>query len=372
MLKKEASKFNLVKWLVLIFACWQLVLLLLTYVSQFIIKLRPDYVSEFGGRANFDGMHYLTIAERGYQGFQQAFFPFYPYLIHFFSKFIFHNYFVSGLFISNLSILITLFLFYKLVRLDFSEKIAQTAIIFLLIFPSSFFFGSVYTESLFLVLVIGSFYAARKKQWLLAGLLGGMASATRLVGLFLFPALLIEWGIGQKKKQKLRFVNLLPIFLILCGTGFYMWYLKKTVGDPLYFIHVQPMFGANRTGGKLILLYQVFWRYLKMILTTKMNVLYFTVWLELLTSIIFLLLSVFTYYKMRLSYFVFMILAYLIPTLTGTFLSMPRFMLALFPGFIILAIFSEKHSWFKIIYPVVSGILLVISTILFIRGYFVA
>jgi len=320
----------------------------------------------------FDGMHFLTIAARGYQGFQQAFFPFYPYLIRFFSKFIFHNYYVSGLFISNLSILIALFLLYKLIRLDFSEKCAQTAIIFLLIFPTAFFFGSVYTESLFLALVVGSFYAARKKQWLLAGLLGGFASATRLVGIFLFPALLVEWWQYKQQSKKQRILNLCWVFLSTGGLLFYMWYLKRTMGDPLYFVHVQSMFGANRTGGKLILLYQVFWRYLKMILTTKMNVLYFTVWLELLTSIMFLLLSIFTYYKMRLSYFVFMILAYLTPTLTGTFLSMPRFMLVLFPGFIILAIFSEKHSWFKIIYPVVSGILLVISTILFIRGYFVA
>lgn len=360
------------KRILLIFLCWRLGLFLLSYLSQFLVNLRPGYISEFGGWANFDGMHYLTIASRGYQGFQQAFFPFYPYLIRFFSKFFFHNYFISGLFISNLSILIALFLLYKLIRLDFSEKCAQMAIIFLLIFPTAFFFGNVYTESLFLVLVVGSFYAARKRQWLLVGLLGGFASATRLVGLFLFPALLVEWATGRGEKQKLKLVSLLPLFLILLGIGTYMWYLKKTVGDPLYFFHIQPLIGSQRTGGKLILIYQVFWRYLKMVLTTRLDVLYFVVWLELLSSLLFLILTISAYFKLRSSYLIFAILSFLTPTLTGTFSSMPRYVLTIFPGFIILGLMAERYRWLKITYPIVAGILLVISTILFIRGYFVA
>jgi hypothetical protein len=48
-----------------------------------------------------------------------------------------------------------------------------------------------------------------------------------------------------------------------------MYYLKANFGDPLLFFRVQPHFGAGRAGGRLILLYQVFWRYLKMLLTVE-------------------------------------------------------------------------------------------------------
>ena len=109
-----------------------------------------------------------------------------------------------------------------------------------------------------------------------------------------------------------------------------------------------------------------------MILTTKADVLYFAVWTELLASILFLALSVFAYLRLRFSYFVFMVLAYITPTLSGTLSSMPRYVLTLFPGFILLALLAEKYRWLKIIYPIIGGILLIIATILFTRGYFVA
>jgi len=352
------------------FIIWRGFLTLFALVAKRFVIQKPDFLGP-SVWANFDGVHYLSIAQYGYRQFQQAFFPLYPLLIRWLTV-LTKNYLFSGLLISHLSFVTALFLFYKLIKLDFTEKTARRSLFYLLLFPTSFYFGSVYTESLFLVLVLGSFYAARKKYWLVAGVLGAMASATRVVGLFLFPALLAEWWQQWREIKSGKIVSLLSLLLITSGILVYMSYLKKTVGDALYFIHVQPFFGAHRSGSKIILLYQVFWRYLKMILTTKADVLYFSVWLELIVSLLFLFLLIEVYRRLRRSYFIFMLFCYLAPTLTGTFSSMPRYVLVLFPGFILLALLAEKYRWLRIVYPIVAVILSIASAILFTRGYWVA
>ncbi len=372
----------LLQWIGTAFIIWRVALILIALMGSKFFPLREGFLG--GGRgaylknpflwswANFDGVHYLTIAERGYYQFQQAFFPFYPYLMRSLAIFV-KNYLLSGFLISHLCFLAALVLLYKLARLDLKENQAKRVLFYLLIFPTSFFFGGIYTESLFLLLVLGAFYAARKGQWGMAGVLGAMASATRFIGIFLFPALLVEWFQQNEKLKKKKLTSLLPLFLIGLGLLIYMGYLRQTVSDPLYFIHVQPFFGAQRTGGKIILLYQVFWRYLKMLVTVeKMTPTYFTVILEFLTGLLFLFLSIFAYLRLRLSYFTFMILAYLTPTLTGTLSSLPRYVLVCFPGFILLSLWSEKYRWLKTVYPLIAGGLLIISVALFTRGFFIA
>ncbi|MCJ7793102.1 MAG: hypothetical protein MUP45_03935 [Candidatus Marinimicrobia bacterium] len=210
----------------------------------------------------------------------------------------------------------------------------------------------------------------------MAGILGGLASTTRFVGIFLFPALLLEWYL-QKEKRKKALIEIvkesLPLFFIATGLLFYMAYLKETTGDPLYFIHVQPFFGAERTGGKIVLLYQVFWRYFKMLITVqKLTPTYFVVVLESLTAVFFVFLTIFTYLRRWFAYLTFMALAFIVPTLTGTFSSLPRYALVLFPGFILLAIWGEKYRWVRILYPAIAIPLLILSVWLFTRGYFVA
>jgi len=327
--------------------------------------------------ANFDGEHYLAIAQHGYGMFDQVLFPFYPFLIKTFIFPLKESLFTllfSGLTISNLSFLIALFLLYLLVKLDFNQKTARWTILFLLVFPTSFFFGSVYNESLFLLLILGSFYTARRGNWWLAGILGAFASATRPVGIFLLPALLWEWWEQNKiKNEKLKMknlFNLLPIFLVSAGLLWYMRYLAINYQDPLMFLHSQPAFGAQRVADKVILLHQVCWRYFKMIATTKANLLYFTVWLEFLSAAFSGILLVFGYLrKIRLSYLIFAFLAFIVPTLTGTFSSMPRYVLVLFPCFIALSLIKSK--WFRLAWIVLSILLLFVATIFFTRGYFV-
>ena len=366
------------------FIVWQLVIAVIiflggkyfpttgSYLYSEICPINPNWL---WSRANFDGIHYLSISRVGYDLHQQAFFPLYPQLINFLKPLFNSKDLFSALFISSFSFLISMIFLYKLVRLDLSKSIAKRTLVYLLIFPTAFYFTMAYTESLFLMFILGSFYFARTRRFWLAGILGALGAMTRLPGIFLFPALGVEWWFYQKdlKDKKKAISSLIPLFLIPLGLLYYIRFLSIRFGDPLMFIHVQPYFGAGRSGGKIILLYQVFWRYFKMLVTVdKFTTTYFVVVLEFLSTLGFLALAVFTALRRWYSYLVFMALALIAPSLTGTLSSIPRYVLVLFPGFIILAIYAEKYRWLRILYPIIAIPLFIFCLILFTRGYWVS
>lgn len=355
------------------------------YVEAVLEKYQPPFLRSW---ANFDGVHYLNIAKSSYSAqYTQAFFPFYPLLIRWLGNLFFaKNYLVAGQFISGVFFILSLWLLFKLASIDLGEKIAWRVIIFLVFFPTSFYFISVYAESLFLFLVLACFYFARKGNWWLSGFFGGLASGTKVFGIFLLPALIIEHSLQEgdkKKKIKDKILNIgisfkkhlscyLPISLTAGGLFLYMIYLENAFNNPIYFATAQPAFGASRSVTKIILIYQVFWRYFKMIVTVKKNdPLYFTVWLEFLSVVIFLFLIYKAYRdKVRLSYLIFALLSLIAPTLTGTFSSMPRYVLVLFPGFMALAL-TKNQKLVKGIFAL-EAVLTVFCVLFFLRGYWVA
>jgi len=315
------------------------------------------------------------ISRYGYGVHQQAFFPFYPDLIRFLRPFFLGKDLLAALFIANLSFLISLYLLYKLVLIDFDDQVAQKTIIFLLLFPASFFFGMVYGESLFFLLLIACAYTARRNYWLWAGIFGALASYTRLVGVFICPALCLGLFLQNKFKQwRKNLVSFLAVVISLFGLFKYMLFLDEKYGDPLMFFHVQAYFGQERVGNRVILLYQVFWRYFRMvatIVTTRWDPAYYATLLEFLTGLGFLLLLALAYRKgVRPSYLLFAFLAFLTPTLTGVFVSLPRYCLVLFPCFMFLGTIENK-KWLRGL-TIVFYFLLVISCCLFLRGYWVA
>lgn len=327
--------------------------------------------------SNFDGLHYLDIAQYGY-GYQHktdmdyVFFPVYPWLIKTFS--LFGGYLTSGLLVSHVAFIIALYYLYKLAKLDFSAKIARSTIFVLLIFPTAFFFGSVYTESVFLLLIVLSFYFARKDQFFLACAAAMIASATRVTGIFLWPALLYEFWLryGQDIKKTL---NPLAVWLILPPLGLlsFLRYQFLQTGDPLFFINAQNNY-AGRNVDKLVLLHQVFFRYFKMLIfIDHFDPLFFTVLIEFLSAVLLVFVLIFSLKKIRFSYWFFVLCSFLLPTLTGTFMSMPRFSLVLFPVFIYLASFLEgHHPYFKYFYYFICTILSIFSIVFFTRGYFIS
>ncbi len=86
-----------------------------------------------------------------------------------------------------------------------------------------------------------------------------------------------------------------------------MVYLQLVFGDWLYFWHAQPVFGAERSGGSIVLLPQVFWRYLKILSSVSINTQMFWISLSELTFTILAIISLIYAHvkKVRLSYLIF-------------------------------------------------------------------
>lgn len=372
------------KYIFLAFVIWWLSLVSVIAISNKILPYRLGQeftnilhttsetilnLSFFYPYANFDGVHYLAIAKYGYTT-EAGFFPLYPLLIKIVSS-LNISYFFSGLFISNIAFIVSLIFFYKLIKLDFPNKIAYQSIIFLLVFPTSFFFASIYSESLFFLLLILCFYFARKKMWLLAAIFGIFLSATRIVGVLILPALLWEFYTLEKNNWRSNIQKIIPLFLVPLGLFSYGLFNFFSWGSLFYFAKAQGMFSNNRSVNEIILFPQTLFRYFKIILSVPPQ--QYEWWIALLelgisTLVIFLLFK--ARQKVRMSYLIFSVLALLIPISTGTLSGMPRYVIVAFPIYIVLT--QVKNRWLKIAYSTVSVILLIMLWILFSKGYYVA
>lgn len=327
----------------------------------------PRWLTNF---AHFDGIHYLTIAKTGYREteFIQAFFPLYPLLIRIFSLGIF-NRVVVGYVISVGSLVGSVITLFYLVRRDYGEKMARKTVALFLAFPTFFYLFCVYSESLFFLLSLLTVWFGRQKKWWLAGICGGLAALTRLIGVFLVFYLVYEYFMYAK--NKFRLIAVIPLFFPIMGLGIYMIYLGVTFQDPLYFYHVQEAFGAARESDRLILLPQVIFRYIKIMLTGGLTWHgWYTVIHEFVAGVGGVFIGGWGWFKLRRSYMVYMLPALILPTLTGNFSSMPRYLLPLFPLYILLGL-SLKRYWF---YGLLGGFILlqVINLLLFTRGLWVA
>lgn len=343
----------------------------------------PNWIWGFG---NFDGVHYLRIAQNGYEAqFSQAFFPLYPLLIHLFNFlpknssldtriFVDPTYFYTGFILSNIFFFLSLFLFYKLLRIDFDKYITTGSLILILAYPTSFYLGSIYAESLFFLLTCGCLLSARKNNFFLAGIFAFLASATKVFGCLLLTFLIIEFVI-LIKKEKIKFFDpffvksLVGILIAPMGLILYMFFLKINFNDPFYFISSQPFFGAQRSEN-VILLPQVIFRYIKILADVPVNSLsFFNACLELISTLSPLVILFLVIKKIRLSYFIFTLEILILPTLTGTFSSMPRYSLMSFLTFPLIAFYLKKDlKKLVILFIILQSILLSI----FIRGYWVA
>jgi hypothetical protein len=368
------------------FLIWQTVIIFVSAVAGKFLPLQRSDTYLGGGithylenpllnfRSNFDGVHYVLIATHGYNFGQQAFFPLYSELIRFLRPYIV-NPILSGVLISTLCFFLGLVFLHRLIRLDYSEEVAKWTTVAMLVFPTSFFFTSVYTEGLFFLLTILAFYSARKSNWLLAGLFGGLASYTRLVGIFLFPALLIElWFNSSADLHSLakRLLNSLFLLLIPAGLLIYINYLHATTGDPLAFYHVQRLFNQDRSLS-IVMPYQVYWRYIRMILTVSPAApAYYTIWLEFVTGLVFSLLTLVSIFRQRFSYAIFSLFAFAVPTFTGNLVSLPRYVLVCFPAFMLIGSLYTKFPKTRLPLLLPAAVVGVISLAMFVQGFWIS
>ena len=188
--------------------------------------------------ARWDAVWYLRVAETGYgeSEARAAFFPLYPLLVRVLATpfgaspaaLLVAAYAVAlGAFLGALTLL------HRLVSLELGRPLADPTLLLLAVFPAALYFGAPYAESLFLLLSVGAFYAARTGRWAWAGACAAAAAATRNSGvLLMLPLALIWWSSRERRPRDGAWILLAPL-----GLAAFALYLGVAEGDALRFVH---------------------------------------------------------------------------------------------------------------------------------------
>lgn len=196
--------------------------------------------------ARYDAGWYYNIASSGYmRGVgvpdKLAFFPLYPMLMRGLATALGsgqEDFYFAGIVISWLAFAGAMVMLYKLARLDLDEGGARRAVIYAAVFPFAFFFGVVYSESLFFLALVTAAFALRTKQWALAAVAGAAMTATRVTGVMAVPGLAwLAWraarpGHGQGAGPSDVVKAAAAVAGSMAGVGLYSAYNYRVTGQP--------------------------------------------------------------------------------------------------------------------------------------------
>lgn len=157
-------------------------------------------------------------------------------------------FYIGGLIVSSAAFLLGLKAVMRLATQLAGADVAVRAVWLIAVFPFSFFFTTVYADALYFCLAGWSLTFAYEGRWRAAGAIATMAAMTRIPGLALFPAIVLEYlrrhdfDLRSLKKQ-------LPSLMILAaGPIIIAAYYEWRYGDPLAFLYARQQ-GWNRASG---------------------------------------------------------------------------------------------------------------------------
>jgi hypothetical protein len=194
--------------------------------------------------ARWDSGWYHGIASKGYayvEGGRSnlAFFPLYPMAMGVGGRLLGGaqgDFYFTGTVVSFFAFAAAMVLLHRLARLDMPDDAALRAVGYASVLPGAYFFGMVYSESLFLLSLVGAVLALRERRWWIAGLAGAAMTATRATGVMFVPALiLIGWSSARDARERRR--ALVASAASLAGFGAYSVYNYWLSGDPFAWYH---------------------------------------------------------------------------------------------------------------------------------------
>jgi Gpi18-like mannosyltransferase len=291
-----------------------------------------------------DVAHYIGLSRSGYlhapfdltneRSQQFAFFPLHPLLLWLLGH-VTDDVILWGAALSNVLFLLALVFLHKLtLAFGYDESVARRAVFYLAAFPASYFFSIPMTESLFVVLTVGSFYAAKREQWWTAGVLGMLASATRLTGVMLLPSLLVLSWQMYRSLQIRKVLGLLLAPFGLFAYSFYAWWLS---GDALAFKHAEAAWGREPSIFFLGALFK--WLIDPRVFAQPWNVQVFSVAATLLCFFcIYVLVR-----RREWALALYTSLSIVLPLSSGVLQSLERYTMGFFPMFIALGIAAKSE-----------------------------
>lgn len=284
----------------------------------------------------FDTNWYISIAENGYGGLagDDHFPPLFPMLIRLLKP-MFGSAFLAGLFISHLATLFMLKFLYDAFSEWGGTLVGRRALAFMMIYPTSFFFFSIYTESFFIMTALLSIRYMKIRSWAWAGFWTFCAILTRLQGVaLLFPMLYLMWYDQPFLHKRTQWIGLiLPAF----GGLFYLYLRSRQVtGGPLPFVE-------SDWHARLVPPWETYWYSIQTLLSGNFTFIDLLNWAVVT---LFIILLVVGWRKIPLEYNLYAVFSLLIMLIriveTQPLISMSRYSLTLFPLFFVLGSAGEN------------------------------
>lgn len=313
-----------------------------------------------------DAGAYLDIARNGYNGDfnngvgNYTWYPFYPLLIKLLS---FIGYDLAAFLISNAASFLSIVLLYILVKKELGSRSSYKTTLYMLLFPTAFFFTAMYTESLFLMLSLLCFIFAKRGNYLYAGAAGFFASLARFQGILLFlPLAYIYFSkIGFDIKKANR--DFIFLMLIPAGMLVFMMYQGLITGNAMMQFHAQE----QQFGRQLVMPFSsLFLEFFKPSTLSS----FFINTLNLFIAVVFTALAVLSLRFFSKEYGIYALASIILAVSTTATFGITRFVLVLFPCFMTMEQLSQENKSFKFFLSalyIIFIILLVISTIRFVN-----
>lgn len=200
----------------------------------------------------WDATHYIHLIEEGYQGYTEngqhlflVFFPGYVWAARLL-RLVIPSTALAGTALSCLCYGGACCYLYRLAGEAYNGRVAWDALLYMSLFPFSFFSGLVMTEGLFLLATTGACWYAWRGKWLAFGLFGALAALTRMTGLLVIAVGVIrlleayrplEPPVGKSLGRCWKPLLLgLPLTLLpAAGTLLYLLLNLWVDGDPFAF-----------------------------------------------------------------------------------------------------------------------------------------
>lgn len=200
----------------------------------------------------------------------------------------------------------------------------------------------------------------KKKKIFFSVIFASLASATRLAGLAVVLALMVDILSNHSLHRKKWLILIAP-------TGFlsYCLYLFSKTGDPFYFLTSQLHWMRSLAIPGLNI-----WETLRVVSFPGLLLKYPNMAIDLIFTIFLIGMVLRSFRFLPFSYGVYGLISLLLPLTTPTLMSMPRFILPIFPIFILLA--KINNQYFIFIYQLVSIMLLSAFAVMYINGYWVS
>lgn len=305
----------------------------------------PGWHNLFTAWERFDALWFLRIADQGYRASDgsAAFFPLYPLLVRFVSAVLGGRPLAASLLVSNATLLGALTFLYDLTRAEVSDAAARTTVVLVCTFPSAFFLFAPYSESTFLLFAVLALWAARRERWALAGVTGFGAALTRNVGIVVALALLVEAIQRWREGERIPVRGIAAALGAALGTLTYLAFWQMKADDWLAPIHQQANWERvfSWPWSTLVEGTRAAFRYIG-----NTNGSYWLIDWLLLLPVLAASLVVLTRYRWAFRIFLW---GGLLAPLSFIFedrplMSMPRFVLPLFPAFWVMAETLERRG----------------------------